>query len=206
MKEHRVKNKQQPKWLTPEIMDAMKTRDRYKALNNDQQYKLWRNKVNKLIKESKNIQSRSLDEENNNQPSNVWKIFKELGATKNKSKCTTDTILVDGKEYTDPLEIANEFNKFFVNVASKLKEPTLQPNFERLEKFCVEHVPKDTEFSIPCLTKEKVKKYLKNLDLSKATGSDDTGPRLLKLSASFISESITYICNKSIQNSEFPSK
>ena len=32
-----------------------------------------------------------------------------FGATKNKSKCTTDTILVDGKEYTYPLEIANEF-------------------------------------------------------------------------------------------------
>ena len=117
-----------------------------------------------------------------------------------------DTILVDGKEYTDPLEIANEFNRLFVNVASKLKEPTLQPNFERLEKICDEHVPNDTEFSIPCLTKEKVEKYLKNVDLSKATGSDDIGPRLLKLSASFISESITYICNKSIQNSELPSK
>ena len=54
--------------------------------------------------------------------------------------------------------------------------------------------------------KRKSRKIFKNLDLSKATGSDDIGPRLLKLSASFISESITYICNKSIQNSEFPSK
>ena len=110
------------------------------------------------------MQHRSLVEENNNQPLNVWKTFKELGATKNKSKCTTDTILVDGKEYTDPLEIANEFNRFFVNVASKLKEPTLQPNFERLQKFCEEHVPKVPDFSIPCLIKEKVEKYLKNLD------------------------------------------
>ena len=47
---------------------------------------------------------------------------------------------------------------------------------------------------------------MRNLDLSKATGTDNIGPRLLKLSASFISESITYICNKSIQNSEIPSK
>ena len=59
---------------------------RYKALNNEQQYKLWLNKGNKLIKKSKNIQYRSLVEENNNQPSNVWKIFKDLGATKNKSR------------------------------------------------------------------------------------------------------------------------
>ena len=71
------------------------------------------------------MQYRSLVEENNNQPSNVWKIFKEFGAIKNKSKCTTDTILVDGKEYKDPLGIAIEFNRFFVSVASKLKEPSL---------------------------------------------------------------------------------
>ena len=206
VKEHRVKNKQQPKWLTPEIMNAMKTRDRYKSLNNDQEYKVWRNKVKQMIKKSKKMQYRSLIEENNSKPSNIWKIFKELGATKNKSKCTTNTISVDGHEYTDSLEIANEFNKFFVTVASKLKEPNLQPNFERLDKFCDERIPKDTEFSIPFLTREKVEKYLKDLDLSKATGTDDIGPRLLKLSAPFISDSITYICNKSIQNSEFPSK
>ena len=53
-------------------------------------------KINKLIKKSKNMQYRSLVEENNNQPSNVWKIFKDLGATKNKSNCTTDTIFVRG--------------------------------------------------------------------------------------------------------------
>ena len=206
VKECRVKNKQQPKWLTPEIINAMKTRDRHKSLSNNEQYKLWRNKVKRMIKKSKKMQYRSLVEENNNKPSNVWKLFKELGATKNNSKCATNAISIDGREYTDPLEIANEFNKFFVTVASKLKEPNLEPNFERLDKFCDERVPKDTEFSIPYLTKDKVEKYLKNLDLSKATGTDNIGPRLLKLSASFISESITYICNKSIQNSEFPSK
>ena len=205
VKEHRVKNKQQPKWLTPEIMNAMKTRDRYKSLNNDQEYKVWRNKVKQMKKKSKKMQYRSLIEENNSKSSNIWKIFKELGVTKTKSKCTTNTSSVDGHEYTDSLEIANEFNNFFT-VASKLKEPNLQPNFKRLDKFCDGRIPKDTEFSIPFLTREIVGKYLKDLDLSKATGTDDIGPRLLKLSASFISESITYICNKSIQNSEFPSK
>ena len=104
------------------------------------------------------MQYRSLIEENNSKPSNIWKIFKELGATKNKSKGTTNTISVDGHEYTDSLEIANEFNKFFVTVASKLKEPNLQPNFEQLDKFCDDSIPKNTEFSIPFLTREKVEK------------------------------------------------
>ena len=74
------------------------------------------------------------------------------------------------------------------------------------EKFCNKQVPNGTLFTIPSITKEKVQKYLRNLDLSKATGTDNIGPRLLKLLASYISESITHICNKSIQNSEFPEK
>ena len=206
IKQHRVKNKQQPKWLTSEIMDAMKTRDRFKSVNEDEQYKIWRNKVTKLINDSKKQQYQALIEENNNKPSSVWKIFKELGATKNKSKSAASAILVDGKDITDPVDIANEFNHFFVSVASNLKEPELNPNFELLEHFCDERVPSDTFFTIPNITKEKVEKYLKNLDLSKATGCDDIGPRILKLSAPFISESIAYICNKSIQVSEFPEK
>ena len=56
LKSHRVKYKQQPKWMNPEIIDAIKTRDRYKSLNNDNQYKILRNKVASLIKQSKKAQ------------------------------------------------------------------------------------------------------------------------------------------------------
>ena len=59
-------------------------------------------------------------------------------------------------------------------MASNLKEPEIKPNFELLEHICDERVPNDT-FYITKYTKEKVEKFLKNLDLSKATGSDDIG-------------------------------
>ena len=36
--------------------------------------------------------------------------------------------------------------------------------------------------------------------------SDNIGPRLLKLAAPFIAEGLTYICNKSINNSTFSDK
>ena len=56
LRQHRVKRKQQPKWLTADIIDAFKTRDRFKSLNNQEQYKIWRNKVSKMIKASKKRQ------------------------------------------------------------------------------------------------------------------------------------------------------
>ena len=41
---------------------------------------------------------------------------------------------------------------------------------------------------------------------SKSTGTDNIGPRLLKLAAPHIADSLTFICNHSINNSTFPNK
>ncbi len=51
--------------------------------------------------------------------------------------------------------------------------------------------------------REKVEKYLKNIDVSKATGTDNIGPRLLKLAAPYITDSITNICNESMKTHFF---
>ena len=51
LKQHSVKKVNQPNWLTPEIIDAMKTTDRFKAIGNNFQYKAC--KVVKLIQQSK---------------------------------------------------------------------------------------------------------------------------------------------------------
>ena len=54
LKQHRVKRKNQPNRLTPDIIDRIKTRDRFKSLGNQEQYKVWRNKVVSMIRQSKN--------------------------------------------------------------------------------------------------------------------------------------------------------
>ena len=41
IKQHRVKRKTQPEWLSSDILDAMKTRVRYKSLGNENEYKSW---------------------------------------------------------------------------------------------------------------------------------------------------------------------
>lgn len=44
------------------------------------------------------------------------------------------------------------------------------------------------------------------MELNKATGTDSMGPRLLKIAAPYIADVITYICNHSIETSNFPRK
>ena len=58
-------------------------------------------------------------------------------------------------------------------------------------------------FHIPIITESQMHKMLTILDVSKATGIDQFGTRLLKLSADVISKSITYGINYSIKQGVF---
>ena len=207
IKQHRVKRKNQPDWISPEILDVIKTRDRHKSLGNMDDYKFWRNKVISLIKRAKRDQYQSFIENNKGKPGSIYKIFQEVGAGKGlRKQSTIGSIKSDDSHTEDPNEIANAFNEFFVNIASKIKEPVENTSHEKLREFCRQKLPADTKFEISNIEKEKVLKYLSNIDISKATGTDGIGPRLLKLAAPHIAEHVTFICNHSINNSVFPNK
>ena len=77
---------------------------------------------------------------------------------------------------------------------------------DKLREFCHSKLSENTEFKITNIGKEKVLKYLTNMDVSKATGTGSIGPKLLKLAASYIADDITFICNHSINSSTFSNK
>lgn len=208
LKQHRVKNINQPDWLTPEIIDSIKIRDRYKSLGNDDQYKIWRNKVIRLIRQSKKAHYQTLIEEGKNQPCTIWKIFSQLGAGKQKSDDSknVNSIKIGNMKMDNPIDVANAFNNYFVTIAENIKEPIVPSNHEKLSQFCRSKIPNDVTFELPLLSNDKVLKYLKGLHVNKSTGSDEIGPRLLKMASPFISESLTYICNLSIHTGGFPEK
>ncbi|MCU7801059.1 MAG: hypothetical protein KZQ70_13205, partial [gamma proteobacterium symbiont of Lucinoma myriamae] len=207
LRQHRVKYKNQPQWLTPDILDAIKARDRHKALGQENEYKVLRNKVTQLIRQSKKEKYGTYIDQNKNKPGSIYKIFQEAGAGKGQQRQSNIGSLKNGQMHIeDPSELANTFNDFFVNVASKIKEPVINSSHEKLKEFCKSKLPTDTKFQIPPIEKDHVLKFLLNLDISKATGTDGIGPRLLRLAAPYIADELTYICNHSIKSSVFPQK
>ena len=192
--------------LTPDILDAMKCRDRYKSLGNENEYKFLRNKVISMIRKAKQEKYQTYIETNKGKPGSIYKLFQEVGAGKGfQMQCGISSLIIDGNsQIEDPSEIANSFNDFFVNVASKIKEPVNPSNHDKLKDYCNNKISQDTSFKIPTVDKEKVLKYLSNVDISKATGTDNIGPRLLKLAAPCMAEEITFTCNNSIRSSCFP--
>lgn len=188
-------------------MDAIKIRDRHKALGNENDYKIWRNKVTHLIRKSKKENYETFIDENKNKPGSIFKIFQEVGAGKGQNRQTNiGSIKNDDVHLEEPCDIANTFNDFFVNVASTIKEPITNSSHKKLRDFCNAKLPPGSRFNIPPIQKDKVSKFLQNLDVSKATGTDTLGPRLLRISAPYIANEINYICNQSIKTSTFPEK
>ena len=99
--------------------------------------------------------------------------------------------------------MANVFNQYFVNVAAQLKGPIEKSDFKHITEFVNSNVPNNTSVSIPAINSSFVQKFLKSLDVSKATGLDCVGPKILKIAPDILCPSISYLVNKSLTSGIF---
>ena len=109
IKQHRVNVTNQTDWISLEILDAIKTRDRQRPLGNMDEHKIWRNKVISSIKRAKRDINPSL------KIIKIYKISQEVGAGKGLRIHSTIGLIKSEDSHTEgPNEIANEFNEFFL--------------------------------------------------------------------------------------------
>ena len=81
---------------------------------------------------------------------------------------------------TNESDLAELFNNYFVNLASKLKEPITNSELERLNNFVQSKLPSDIEFKFPLTNTGFVRKQLSTLNVSKSNRLDNIGPKILK--------------------------
>ena len=67
--------------------------------------------MNKMITTSKKRQYSEIINENVNNPSSVWKLFKELGASKHNIGTSIFSLKINDKTIDNPSEISLELNK-----------------------------------------------------------------------------------------------
>ena len=205
IRHNRAKKKYQPDWLTPEIMDLMKERNKCKINGNMDDYRYLRNKVSKQIEMAKKNTYQSKIEEGRSDPKTIWKIFKELGANLRENSCESNINIKLGEQLiTNELDLSELFNHYFVTVASNLKDSMTLSDNELLINFIQSKVPNTTEFNIPLTDLSFIRTFLSNLNVNKSTGLDNICPIILKLSANVLAPSLLYIVNKNLMTGEFP--
>ena len=215
-KQRRVKKHKQPAWITNEIIEAINQRDSLlkKARKSEScidwdMYKHKKRIVTNSIKKSKQRYFQNSIEENKGDPKGIWKALKQLAKTQKPSIKIAELTDDHGNKYTEPQEISEIMNNFFINILKQVGDNTTQ-----VGEFLHEHVIAEfvsskilddqAQFSIPEITSKDVHEIIDKLSNNKATGCDGISVKLLKLIAPVFCEPLTKLLNYSIATNTFP--
>ena len=138
------------------------------------------------------------------------------------------TIVKDGKLISENFEIAESFNRYYVNIIENAtgKKPTNIKNqlpIDVTNKEVLRNIveayknhpsilaikedfPCQEVFSFSEVSDREIFNHLKNLNIKKSTGEDNIPPNVLKLSANILKTPLTFTVNASIKEFNFPTK
>ena len=130
------------------------------------------------MKESKKSYFTKYFQNNLNDLKSTWKGIKNLISLKELSNVAPSTILGNGRSLTESQDIANVFNKYFVNVATDIQS-SIRYSKNNFNDF-LSPINKSSVFLNP--TDEiEVKNRILSLNLSKATSPYIVPTKILKL-------------------------
>ncbi|CAC5400949.1 unnamed protein product [Mytilus coruscus] len=197
----RVKNKYQPEWYTNEIGKSKFQRDYFHKKKETENYKKYRNKTSELIRSAK--AKYFMDAIDNDKNCKIlWGHLKDMNLT---TKQEIDILTHEGKVLINKNDIANCLNDHFSTVGEKLiSNPHKRFKSEKINNYVKSKINDDAKFSLYTVTNDEVLQALKNLDITKSTGTDGVGPRILKLSRSIVASPLAHIINLSLCTGIFP--
>jgi hypothetical protein len=194
----RVKHQTLPGWMSNDIIEAMKLRDRLKKDKQFNEYKKQRNVVSELVKKAKKAHFENMIHEQSD-TAHLWRAMNNItgkGSTnKGSNKCNFSP---------------DEFNNYFLSLSDVLdptqSHPTTasQPASARLEQFCNERIPSSDSFTIPEIAVHEVGILISKLSNKKSMGTDKVNAFLLKLALPYIVEPLTHMYNLCLRTSTFP--
>jgi hypothetical protein len=127
--------------MTPGLLQSRKAKLelRKKSLIDPSQlnidnYKKFRNIYNKTLRTSKKMYFEQKIQQNVKNPKKTWDLLKEA-TTGNVKQSLIDKITVNDMPVNDPLQISNEFNKFFTSVGKQIAE-----NVEPVDKDPMDYI------------------------------------------------------------------
>ena len=164
-------------------------------------YKRLRNKITHMIKISRKKYLDRRIHSAKNKSKTMWKIINDtLHFKKNKSKRNIARIKNSFGEYIcNSFDIANSFNRFFVNVGKSMAEKL--PDFEGTI-----HSPSvDNSFVLCETNSEEIHKLIDQLNENKSSREDDIPVRILKLSSAVICDLLAFIYNHCVFLGVYPS-
>ena len=197
-----AKHQKRKAWITTEVLDLIKRKNYLyrRTLNSPlnmkliNKYKKIRNNLTTALRLSKS----KYFEEKLKAASNAKHLWNIVNQELGKSTVTSPVpkLIIDDRNQVleDEKGIADHFNSYFVNVGPNLAKAfgnTFQEEIILLHRNL--SIP---EFQFKKVDSTKVKAYLQDLNIKKATGLDNIPAKLLKLACSSICNPLTKLINE----------
>ena len=203
----RVRRLNQPGWLSKDIKDCMQKRDWLKATGKFNDYKIMRNSIVEKIKIGKRNYFRHVIKASGGNSKKLWECMNNL--TGRNTQKMPKMIMINKEPVTDVISMISCFSEYFAGIAEKLvhEQKWTVCNYtpsSRMMSYINSRLTGGTEFSIPVIKQEDVLRYLKDLDVRKATGLDELGSIFLCAGSSELSFAICNIINSSINSCIYP--
>ena len=166
----------------------------------EKEYKLYRNKVNHLLRVAERDHYHELITTNKDNLKKTWSIMKHI-INKKKQSVNPDYFMHNSSKITNKKEIASHFNDFFVNIGSSLANKIPQSNKSPLS-YLTDNYP--NSFFLTPVNKNELILILKQLKTNSSSGWDDISPKILQTSHPFILDPLLHLINLSLNQGIFP--
>ena len=163
-------------WITNSILALIKTKN---MLNTKfvqsgssetlSEYRILRNNINHQIRKSKYLYYKNYFSHCTNDIKKFWKgVNSYLNRKQVTNSNSTNMIVIGDNTYTDPVDISNHFNSYFVNVAPSLQE-NLQGQSLNKDFYSYLGDPVQGSFFIDPVTPKEINDIICQLDSKKST-------------------------------------
>ncbi len=205
-----IKLKDKP-WINDKIQKMMRIRDRIllklrKKRNNNNLtlYKKFRNRVCNEIKKSKESYFHNFFSTNTQNMKKLWSGIKTIISHKSSNSSSINKIKdMEGNVTSEPSEISNIFNDFFVNVADEITK-----TIPKTPKSPLDYLSNRTSNSLflTPVTSIEVYDLINILNSAKSVGPNSIPIKLLKILGASVSPLLALLVNQSFQSGVFPDK
>ena len=209
-KEITVQRKKTHPWMTSGLKKSSKRKQRLyenflrnKTVKNEQNYKRYKNNFDRVSKFAKKLFISDLLKKYQCDIKKTWNTVNDLiGKKSSQNDVLPKSVKIGDKVIHSTVEIADEFNKFFSTIGTKLAK-TVPPATKSFHSFLtkVDHGIKMFD-----VTDTELKNAFSSLQSDKSPGIDEVMTRVVTNISSEIFKPLKYSINLSIRQGIFPEK
>ena len=141
-------------------------------------YKVYRNTLVTLIKQSKKNRYQKFFADNTNNIKKTWEGINNIISVKNTNKSVPSCIATGESHITDPKQIAKKFNEYFSSIAANIEKKLIKTNNKYNDYL---NHPNPNSIFLSSVLAEEVKTQISSLQSNKAEGPNSIPTKILKI-------------------------